>query len=278
MKFHSEKADMKFLIYSVLAFLIAFSISADLYAQKDCLPKTSNRLVNDYASILSAEQVNQLETELVAFNKQTSNQLVVVITNELCDFEPMEYATNIGHSWGVGQKEFDNGVVLLVSPEARKTFIAVGYGLEGAIPDAIARRIIDQELLPHFRNDDYFGGISAATTVLMQLAKGEINAEDYGAAEGDDPIAVIVIFGILVLLFLVIGPMGSAMKYARVNDVAFWTALMLILSSRNSHSGMFGNFSSGSGSFGGGGFGSGGGGFGGFGGGGFGGGGAGGSW
>lgn len=277
MIFHSEKADMKYLLYSI-TFLFAFTAIGHLQAQNDCLPKTSNRLVNDYTSILSKAEIAQLEAQLVAFNKETSNQIVVVVTDELCDLEPMEYATNIGHAWGVGQKEFDNGVVLLVSPKARKTFIAVGYGLEGAIPDAIARRIVDQELLPNFRNDDYYGGINAATTVLMQLAKGEINAADYGAAKGDDPIAVVIIFGILILLFVVIGPMGSAMKYARVNDVAFWTALMLILSSRNSHGGMFGNFSSGSGSFGGGGFGSGGGGFGGFGGGGFGGGGAGGSW
>jgi uncharacterized protein len=203
----------------------------------------------------------------------------VIITDELCDYEPVEYATNIGHNWGVGQKEFDNGVVLLVSPKHRKTFIAVGYGLEGAIPDAISKRIVNQELLPNFRNDDYFGGISAATIVLMQLAKGEINAEDYRASQGDDPLVVGLIAGILLLLILIVGPISSAWKYSMINDVAFWTAFMLILNSRGSHSGMFGDFSGGRGHFGGGfGSSSGGGGFGGFGGGGFGGGGAGGSW
>lgn len=269
---------MKLYTPAVLTFLFAFSATSSIQADVDCLPKTSNRLVNDYATLLSSDQAIQLEKKLVDFNKETSNQLVVIITNELCQFEPMEYATNIGHEWGVGQGEFDNGIVLLVSPELRKTFIAVGYGLEGAIPDAIAKRIVNQELLPHFRNDDYFAGIDAATNVLIQLARGEINAADYNENKGDDPAAVIIIFIIIVLLFIFVGPVASAYKYSNVNNVAFWTALMLIFSSRNSHSGMFGNFSSGRGSFGGGGFGGGGGGFGGFGGGGFGGGGAGGSW
>lgn len=262
---------------AIITLALFFALPLALLANEECLPKVSKQLVNDYVGLLSDNQNQSLEEQLRQFNRETSNQLVVILTNELCDYEPVEYATNIGHKWGVGQKEFDNGVVLLVSPKHRKTFIAVGYGLEGAIPDAVAKRIVNQELLPNFRNDDYFGGISAATGVLMQLAKGEINAEDYGASQGDNPVVVLVIFFIILMLFIVIGPIVSARKYATVNDVAFWTALMLILNSRGSHTGMFGDFSGGRGHFGGG-FGSSGGGFGGFGGGGFGGGGAGGSW
>lgn len=272
------KAKMIKTNFFLFTLLFALLLPISAFAQEDCLPKSSNRLVNDFTGTISGKQNQALEEELRKFNRETSNQMVVIITNELCNYEPMEYATNIGHSWGVGQKEFDNGIVLLVSPKHRKTFIAVGYGLEGAIPDAIAKRIVNQELLPNFRNDDYYGGITAATGVLMQLAKGEINAEDYGGSKGDNPALVLVIFILLAIVFFVVGPIASAAKYSSVNDVAFWTALMLIFSSRGSHSGMFGNFSSGSGGFGGGGFGSSGGGFGGFGGGGFGGGGAGGSW
>lgn len=265
---------MQLLKNTLLAFIFAFGTWAPIMAQEDCLPKAGNRLVNDYTETLSAQQADQLEQQLVQFNNETSNQIVVIITNELCNYEPMEYATNIGHKWGVGQKEFDNGVVLLVSPQQRETFIAVGYGLEGAIPDAIAKRIVSQELIPHFKKDDYFGGISAATSVLTQLAKGEINAKDYGGqTQSESPGGALLLIVFLVLIFFVVGPLISARKYANTNDVAFWTALMLIMSSRNSHGGAFGNFSSGSGSFGGGGSS-----FGGFGGGGFGGGGAGGSW
>lgn len=265
--------------YALKLFAFAFTLlqAVPAIASEDCLPASRNQLVHDYANVLSQNQVADLEQKLVSFSRETSNQLVVIITNELCNYEPMEFATEIGHKWGVGQKEFDNGVVLLVSPEQRETFIAVGYGLEGAIPDAIARRIVDQELLPHFRNDDYYGGISAATTVLMQLAQGEINAADYGESKGDNPVGAIILIFIIIFLVAFLGPVASAAKYSSVNNVAFWTALMLMMSSRSSHGGMFGNFSSGSGSFGRG-FGGGGGGFGGFGGGGFGGGGAGGSW
>ena len=255
-------------------FSLMLLVGMPLFAQDDCMPKASNRLVNDYTQLLQPNQAKQLENKLRQFNKETSNQLVVVITNELCNNEPMEYATEIGHSWGVGQKEFDNGVVLLVSPEQRETFIAVGYGLEGAIPDAIAKRIVENELLPHFREGDYYGGINAATDVLSQLAKGEISAKGYGNKQrkGDNPLFAVL--GILVIgLIFFVSIAASARKYSNANDVAFWTAMMLIMSSRSSHGGAFGNFSSGSGSFGGGG-----GGFGGFGGGGFGGGGAGGSW
>ncbi len=245
----------------------------------DCIPPSRNLLVNDYTNTLSQNQVAELEQQLVVFSRETSNQIVVVITNDLCDYEAMEYATEIGHEWGVGLNEFDNGIVLLVSPQQRETFIAVGYGLEGAIPDAIARRIVDQELLPHFRNDDYYGGVSAATNVLMQLAKGEINAADYGNRKGESPGMVIAFVIILFILIIFIGPTFSAMNYSKVNNMTFWAALAIIMASRNSHGGMYNNFNSGSGRFGGGSsFGGGGSSFGGFGGGGFGGGGAGGRW
>ena len=257
----------------LLSTLLLLGIGA--IAQDDCMPKTSDRLVNDYAQILQPDQAESTGNQAPPIQQGDLQPDCGVITNELCNREPMEYATEIGHSWGVGQKEFDNGVVLLVSPEQRETFIAVGYGLEGAIPDAIAKRIVTNELLPHFREGDYYGGIDAATGVLSQLAKGEISAEGYGQQQkkGDRPGGAIVFIILLGIIFMVVGPMLSARKYANTNDVAFWTALMLIMSSRSSHGGAFGNFSSGSGSFGGGG-----GGFGGFGGGGFGGGGAGGSW
>lgn len=260
---------MKFLATFLLALFLPFSAA---FAQQDCLPKASQRLVNDYTQTLDAAQAERLEQKLLALNRETSNQVVVIVTNDLCNYEPMEYATEIGHSWGVGQKEFDNGVVLLVSPEQRKTFIAVGYGLEGAIPDAIAKRIVNNELIPFFKQNDYYGGIDAATTVIAQLASGEISAKNYGSKQrkGDNPIfAILGILIIAAIFFLSIG--ASARRYASANDVAFWTAFFLLMNSRNSHRGTFGNFSSGGGSFGGGGFG-------GFGGGGFGGGGAGGSW
>jgi len=96
----------------------------------------------------------------------------------------MSSSLSIEHSakWSVGQKRFDNGIVVLVKPKLSssdkgKVYIAVGYGLEPAIPDAITKRIVDNEMIPYFRNDDYYGGINQATNVLMKLASGEISAD-----------------------------------------------------------------------------------------------------
>lgn len=152
------------------------------------------RLVNDYAKIFTSRQTESLERMLVAFDDTTSNQITVVTVTDLEGYSPAEYATRIGLEWQVGSAEFDNGVVLLVKPKIGNSygevFIAVGYGLEGAIPDAYAKRIIENELIPHFRNDDYFGGVEAACDVIMKLASGEISEPRGEEDEGLWPLFV----------------------------------------------------------------------------------------
>jgi len=274
MRFLLEKAKT---YQNFIALLLVLLLgSAPAFAQKDCFPTKSNRLVNDYLNVLNPQDANALEQKLVNFGNETSNQIVVIITGDLCDFEPMEYATEIGHKWGVGQSKFDNGIVILVKPTGgpgeRKTFIAVGYGLEGPIPDAISKRIVEQEMIPYFRQEQYAQGIDAATTVLMQLAKGEINSQDYANKGGDATGALAIILIVFLVIFIAIATsIGQEKTYAKRNNIGWLAALILLSQSRSNHRGTFGNFSGGGGSFGGGGFG-------GFGGGGFGGGGAGGSW
>lgn len=163
------------------------------------------RLVNDYAKIFTPEQRESLESTLVAFDDTTSNQIAVVTVTDLEGYDVSEYATRIGLDWKVGSEKFDNGVVLLVKPKIGNSygevFIAVGYGLEGAIPDAYAKRIIENELIPHFRNDDYFGGVEAACDVLMKLASGEIS-EPRGEEEDLWPLLVFLL--VIVLGFTLI--------------------------------------------------------------------------
>lgn len=146
------------------------------------------RLVNDFAGLFTPAQAAALERGLVAFDDSTSNQIAVVTVLDLEGMPAAEYATRIGLEWQVGSSEFDNGVVLLVKPKTAdsygEVFIAVGYGLEGAVPDAYAKRIIDNELIPHFRENDYYGGVTAACDVLMGLASGEIS-EPRGDDEDD---------------------------------------------------------------------------------------------
>ena len=171
------------------------------------------RLVNDYADIFTREQEVRLEQMLVAFDDTTSNQITVVTVKDLEGYAASEYATRIGLEWKVGSEKFDNGAVLLVKPKtassAGEVFIAVGYGLEGAIPDAYAKRIIDNELIPHFINDDYYGGVESACEVLMKLASGEISEPRETEEEMSVFEIIITLLFVALLIFIFIIAVGQ---------------------------------------------------------------------
>ncbi len=247
-------------------------------------PKPSPpRLVNDYIGLLSQQQANALEQKLTNYALTHSTQIAVIITNDLSGLEIADFSARVGEAWGVGQAGSDNGVVITVSitESKRQVFIAPGYGLEGVIPDATAKRIVEIELLPNFRNENYYQGLDAATNVIMQLAAGEFAASDYNAQEDVPPGALFLPFALVILLVVFLAR-GKRRFFSPGKDIPLWTLFWLLSHGNGGNRGSFGNFSSGRGSFGhGGGFGGGGfggGGFGRFGGGRFGGGGAGGSW
>lgn len=218
--------------------------------------------VNDYASVFSSGQRSNLEKALVKFSNETSNRIVIVTVDDLGGMDPSSFAFELGEKWGVGNAEFDNGIVILIKPKTLMSkggvFIAVGYGLEGVISDLVANQIVQREMIPRFKQDAYYEAVVAALNVIMPLVKGEISQEEYsdkgnsGVFRGLLPL-IIIIF--LLLFSKRGGGNGSALLLG-----------MLLGGGGSSRS-----FGSG-GSFGGGGFG------GGFGGGSFGGGGAGGSW
>lgn len=240
------------------------------------------RLVNDFAGIFTAEQVLSLERALTAFDDSTSNQITVVTVNDLEGYAPAEYGTEIGERWGVGSGKFDNGIVVLVKPKTGdsrgQVNISVGYGLEGAIPDSYCKRIIETEMIPRFRENDYFGGTAAACSVLMKLASGEISEPREAEDGGGTLFMILTALGFVVIIFLVASAGGKGGNggsggggYMDGDDFARGLIIGSILNG--------GRHSSGWGSSGGGfGGGFGGGSFGGFGGGSFGGGGASGSW
>jgi uncharacterized protein len=269
---------------SGLRLTIALWITAAVALQaQTLLPRPEPpRLVNDLAGILSAGEVQALENKLVAFNDSTSNQIAVVIVSDLQGYDRSEFAYKVAREWGVGQGDFNNGLLVLVRPKTANTngqvFIATGYGLEGAIPDIACADIIDREIIPRFRENDYYGGIDAGTNVLMSLAAGEYSYDNYAGGSSSGAIPGVIIFLMILFFILIISAGSSNNKHLRrtgSSNLPLWL-LMSMLGGGRSHSGSWGGFSGGSG---GGGFsGGGGGGFGGFGGGGFGGGGAGGSW
>lgn len=234
------------------------------------------RLVNDFSDILNRQEESELEMALEQFARETSTQVVIATFKSLEDYPISDVAFKLGEKWGVGQKDKDNGVIIVVKPktieEKGEVFIATGYGVEHLIPDAVANnQIVDAEMIPEFKKNNYYGGLVAGVKVIMALTKGEYTAEAYKenvkSKSGKSPFA----FLFILLFFIVIPILRGRRKgsYSAGKSLPFWIALGMLGSNRSMHSGSFGNFSSGSGGFGG---------FGGFGGGSFGGGGAGGSW
>jgi uncharacterized protein len=241
-------------------------------------PMSPPRLVNDFAGLLNENQFRHLEQKLENFNDSSSTQIVVVTVKSLDGYTKEEFADRLGEKWGVGQKGKNNGIIVLVKPKYRdengEARISVGYGLEGAIPDAIGKRIVDNDMIPYFKAGDYYSGIDKATSTLISLAKGEFSADQYKKKTEGSPFgfAIPIVIIILIIIFMR-GNSGNHYTTGSKGS-SIWTALFLgsMLGGRGG-SGSWGDFRSGGGSFGGGG-----GGFGGFGGGSFGGGGAGGSW
>jgi uncharacterized protein len=234
-------------------------------------PPNPPRLVNDFTNTLTPAQVQALEEKLVAYDDSTSSQIAIVIINTLDGYDIAEYGLALGRKWGVGGKEFRNGVIVLIALEDRRSRIEVGYGLEGAIPDITAKSILDNSITPHFREGNYYRGLDLATSDLIAAAAGEYKApEGYGKRKDEDGGGFgfgWIIFAIL--FFIIFGGRGGSGGRGR-RDRGLASAAGWILGSMLS-----------SGSRGGGGWsggGGGGGGFGGFGGGSFGGGGASGSW
>jgi uncharacterized protein len=248
------------------------------------IPERPNppRLVNDFAEVLNGEEQQLLEETLVQFDRETSTQVVVVTVSSLQGYDKADFAYRIGESWGVGQKDRNNGIIVLIKPkienEPGQVYIAVGYGLEAVIPDAVANRlIVNNEMIPRFRENDYFGGIKNGVKVIADLTRGEFTAEQYSQSSGSGKGAGGFIIVLLVMLLVIFPLMKKSRKVhsGGTRTLPFWL-LLGMMSSGKKHGGHWNDFSSGRGSFGGGSFGKGG--FGGFGGGSFGGGGAGGSW
>jgi len=140
--------------------------------------------VTDTAGVLSESEDEQLESALQLYKEQTTNEIAVLIVNT-ADGEPLaDIAVEVGREWGVGSKENDNGILILIAYEDRELFIATGYGLEGAVPDIVAKGIIDSDIVPYFREGQYFDGIQSGIDSLQKHIGGEYTADRY--AEDDD--------------------------------------------------------------------------------------------
>lgn len=251
------------------------------------IPKGFNRnmLVNDLGNVMSDAQEQQLNQKLNNFARTTSTQILVLTLDKLDD-DPSLYASELGHELGVGQDKQDNGIVVLVKKKTAesggKVAISNGYGIEYLVTDALAKRIIENEMIPAFRMNDYYAGIDNAVNVLIELTKGEYTADNYvqqtqSSSNGGFP-GFFIFFIIVIVILKMISAASGARRLRNTSmgrsNMPFFLLMLMSMNSGSRHRGSWNSFNSGSGSFGG----FSGGGFGGFGGGGFGGGGASGSW
>lgn len=252
--------------------LMGFSaISGFLRAQN--LPEMGNppRLVNDFAHMLSQDESTRLESKLVLFDDSTTNQIAIVTVDSLGGYDVSDFTIKLFQKWKIGTAKKDNGVLVLVSKRDRKTWITTGRGLEGPIPDAICKRIVDLDIIPKFKQGKYFEGLDLATTELMQRAKGEFHDPRAQTNVQSDPGALFFIILIIIIMIFLFTRGGGNNQIIGGGSPFWWFFLGNMLGSGRGSS--WGGNS-------GGGFGGGdsGGGFGGFSGGDTGGGGAGGSW
>lgn len=203
------------------------------------VPELSSR-VTDLTGTLSTDQVAELESKLAAFEAQKGSQIAVLIVPTTQPKDIAEFGIEVADLSAIGRKGIDDGVILIVAKDDRKLRLEVGYGLEGVIPDAIAKRIIEETITPHFKEGDYVGGIDAGVVQLMKLIEGEAlpAPPENQADQQDDSVFMFILFGGLIVGFVLSAMMGrvlggmlaglaSGALAALVFGIAFFLALFI---------------------------------------------------
>lgn len=166
--------------------------------------------VNDYAELLDADEEKILNDSLQLLEKLSSTQVFIAIVENIPESSYLEkYSHDLATEWKVGTKGNNNGVLLLVSLSDRKMRIEVGYGLEGVLTDALSRRIIDNEILPEFKNRNYFAGLANGATAITKAVKGEYKGKEKEDAELGIGGTIFMVIIIILILLSKIGRGGS---------------------------------------------------------------------
>jgi uncharacterized protein len=259
---------MRKLFLFIYCFIAATSLlHAQIVPHNLLPPKPANaRPVVDEANILSDAEESRLVSKLKAYNDTTSNQIVVVTVTSLHGYASDQYATEIGHYWGVGgQEKMDNGIVILLSTgtteedKKRHVFIATGYGLEGVLSAIVCKRIADNEMVPSLKAGNYYQAFDNAINAIIKAAAGEYKAPDGYKKKKDsgNGIGILILVIIMVILFVLIGRRGggnggmmSRRGFGNVAETLFWASLLSGNGGGGGSSGGGGSDNSGSGGFG----------------------------
>jgi uncharacterized protein len=251
--------------YSILTLIFFLSIPF-AFAQKSVQSQATRvkTYVTDQTGTLTQSQISSLEQKLSDFDKQTSTQVVVYMIQSLGGESLEESSYDIAQQNGIGQKGKDNGVLLFIVLGDRKLRIEVGYGLEGALPDALCDQIIRKEITPYFKQGDYYNGINAGVDAIIKATKGEYIQDKKSSKE--NPGFSVGICGLPIFVFIIFFFMGFSLIMSIIRRIFGWgrrsgTGGWWFTggsgwgsgSSWSSGGSSFGGFSGGGGSFGGGG-------------------------
>lgn len=188
---------------------VTFLLSITFVTHALEIPAPTGYRVNDFAGVLKPETKERLESKLLTFEKETTTQIVVAIFSSLEDESVEDFTQRLAEAWKIGQAKNNNGALLAIYINERKARIEVGYGLEGALTDALSSRIIRDELAPEFRAGNYDAGVEKTVDAIMKAVRGEYTA----APESDKPqtsyFALMVFF--LIILFIIFRVMRSPM-------------------------------------------------------------------
>jgi uncharacterized protein len=228
----------------------------------EVIPPPPAAYFNDYANVVSAGTASQLNQTLENFERQSSDQIVVAVFPKMqSDSSIEDYTVRVARSWQVGQKNKNNGAVLFVFVQDHKMFLQVGYGLEGVLPDALCKRIIDEQITPRFKAGDFDGGLTSGVQAILAATKGEYKGTGTTVAEQlrrlkeiVPKVFIVIIFVLIFVVFLRGGTIGRGYSIWTIGSGGSsggWSSGGF--SSGGGFSGGGGGFSGGGGSFGGGG-------------------------
>ena len=189
-------------IYLFFLFLSLITTQSLLKAQDIPAKPNPPRLVNDLAMKLAPNELQSLEQKLRNYNDSTSTQITIVIVKNTGESDSYDYAIKLAKDWGVGQKDKNNGLVLLWATETRKLRIVTGRGMEATITDAVSKRIINTILKPYFQAGQYYQGLDEATSEIMKRASGEFEADPQDDSEGSIIPIIIIIVVIIIIIFI----------------------------------------------------------------------------
>jgi len=198
----------------VQAVLVALVLALSIVAvQALTFPQLTGRVV-DEAGILDAATRQSLTDKLAAVEAKSGDQIVIVTLKSLQDTSIEDYGYQLGRQWGIGQKGTNNGALLIVAPNERKVRIEVGYGLEGALTDAVTRLIIQNAILPRFRAGDFQGGITRGTDDIVQVVSGDAEEFKRRAAQRPDDVSQSIDIAAFIMAMVMIFVVLSILRYS----------------------------------------------------------------